>query len=56
MKRWILGMVLFAAVISDAKPNIVLLYADDLDADEINCTADMVDTWATHSGAKTKGF
>ena len=37
---------------SMSRPNIVLIYADDLDADEIGCTADAVDTWATPSGAK----
>ncbi|RPG83710.1 MAG: hypothetical protein CBC33_008520 [Coraliomargarita sp. TMED73] len=47
---------LITCLITSARPNIVLLYADDLDADEINYTADMVDIWATHSGAKKKRF
>lgn len=38
-----------------SKPNIVLIYADDLDADEINYTANDVNTWATPSGAKLLG-
>lgn len=35
-----------------AKPNIVLIYADDLDGDEINCTMNDTDIWASPSGAK----
>lgn len=41
-----------AAAMGDSKPNIVFLFADDLDADEINYTIDMVNTWATPSGAR----
>lgn len=35
-----------------ARPNVVVLFADDLDADEINVTSGMTDVWATPSGAK----
>ena len=52
MKKLILIMALFTAAVGYAKPNIVLIYADDLDADEINCTMEMVHIWATPSGAK----
>ena len=38
------------------KPNIVLFFADDLDADEVNCTSEMNNIWATHTGAKENGF
>ena len=38
------------------KPNIVLFFADDLDADEIHCTSEMNNIWATHTGAKANGF
>ena len=34
------------------KPNIVLIYADDLDADELNYTMNRVDTWASAHGAR----
>jgi arylsulfatase A-like enzyme len=34
------------------KPNIIFIYADDLDADEINYTAADIDTWPTLSGAQ----
>jgi arylsulfatase A-like enzyme len=34
------------------KPNIVLIFADDLDADEINCTSKDTDIWPTLSGAQ----
>src|SRR6056297_1599176 len=33
------------------KPNIVLIYADDLDADEVNYTAGDTENWATFTGA-----
>jgi len=52
MKTIFMMMILFAAEMGHAKPNIVFLFADDLDADEINCTMGMVDTWPTPSGAK----
>ncbi len=44
-------LVLFSAAIAHPQPNIVFLFADDLDADEINCTIDRVNTWPTPSGA-----
>lgn len=34
------------------KPNILLIYADDLDADELNVTMDRVGTWASPHGAR----
>ncbi|MEM9159047.1 MAG: sulfatase-like hydrolase/transferase, partial [Verrucomicrobiota bacterium] len=37
---------------NEDRPNIVIIFADDLDADEIGCTADEIHTWATPSGAK----
>ena len=38
------------------KPNIIIILADDLDADEINYTSEMHDVWATHSGASLRGL
>ena len=38
------------------KPNIILILADDLDADELNYTYNDFDTWATQTGAVKKGF
>ena len=38
------------------KPNIILILADDLDADELNYTYNDFDTWATQSGAVNKGY
>ena len=38
------------------KPNIILIYADDLDADEINYSADKINTWPTFTGVKEKGI
>ena len=38
------------------KPNIIIILADDLDADEINYTSEMHDVWATHSGASVRGL
>jgi len=35
------------------KPNIILIYADDLDADELEYTAGATDTWATFTGAQS---
>lgn len=52
MKKLVILTSLFAAVAVYSKPNIVFLFADDLDADEINYTMDMVNTWATPSGAQ----
>lgn len=37
------------------KPNIILIYADDLDADEISYTSSDFNTWPTISGAKLLG-
>ena len=34
------------------QPNIVFIYADDLDADELNITMDRVETWASPHGAR----
>ena len=34
------------------RPNIVLIYADDLDADELNYTMNSVNTWASAHGAR----
>ncbi|VGO13038.1 Choline-sulfatase [Pontiella desulfatans] len=56
MEKWVLMTALFAVTMGYAKPNIVFIYADDLDGDEINCTRDMTDIWATHTGAKERGF
>ena len=35
-----------------SQPNIVFIYADDLDADELNITMDRVETWASPHGAR----
>ncbi len=45
-------LVLLTPAIGYAKPNIVIFFADDLDADEINYTMDRVNTWPTPSGAQ----
>jgi len=50
METTFMMMALFTAEMGHAKPNIVFLFTDDLEADEINCTMDMVDTWPTPSG------
>ncbi len=42
----------WASADTTKQPNIVLIYADDLDADEIGCTMDDINTWPTPSGAK----
>lgn len=39
-------------VLATSQPNILLIYADDLDADELNCTMGRVATWATPHGAR----
>ncbi|HBO56960.1 MAG TPA: hypothetical protein DD622_00830 [Opitutae bacterium] len=49
------GTIIYAT----SQPNIVLIYADDLDADELNLTMNRVDTWASPHGARKvvgKGF
>lgn len=46
------SLVMGCWVSAQQQPNIVFIYADDLDADELNCTMDRVDTWATPSGAR----
>lgn len=56
MKKLILMFVLFAAVQGYNKPNIVFIFADDLDADEIRVTADNTNIWPTHSGADDRGY
>ena len=38
------------------KPNVILILADDLDADELNYTYNDFDIWATQTGAVKKGF
>ncbi len=38
-----------------ARPNIILFYADDLDADEIGCTANS-SNYSHHTGAAKRGF
>ena len=43
---------LFYLQAESKKPNIVFIYADDLDADEINCTMKDVDIWPSPSGVK----
>ncbi|MEX0324291.1 MAG: sulfatase [Puniceicoccaceae bacterium] len=44
--------MLQAAVASSSLPNIVIIFADDLDADEIGYTAGRNDIWATPTGAR----
>jgi arylsulfatase A-like enzyme len=51
-KSTLLLTTLFTATLGYAQPNIVFLFSDDLDADEVNHTMDMVNTWATPSGAQ----
>ncbi|MDD7986685.1 sulfatase-like hydrolase/transferase [Lentisphaera marina] len=43
---------IFSIHAENKKPNIVFIYADDLDADEINCTMNDVDIWPSPSGVK----
>ena len=45
-------IAMFSIHVKGNKPNIVFIYADDLDADEINCTMNDVEIWATPSGVK----
>jgi arylsulfatase A-like enzyme len=48
----LLALVALATLQAGQKPNIVIIFADDLDADEIAVTAEDTDTWPTPSGAK----
>ncbi len=41
--------------VGNSRPNFIIILADDLDADEINCTAGLDDVWATPAGAKARG-
>ncbi len=51
-----MGFLLTFSLLANAqKPNIVLIYADDLDADEIAYTAVTYDTWPTFTGFKNIG-
>jgi arylsulfatase A-like enzyme len=52
IKTLVAIMVLLTAAMARAEPNIVFFFADDLDADEINCTMDWVNTWPTPTGAR----
>ncbi|NQY33162.1 MAG: sulfatase-like hydrolase/transferase [Coraliomargarita sp.] len=49
---FVLALLFSSCWLSSAQPNIVFIYADDLDADELNCTMDRVNEWATPSGAR----
>lgn len=53
-KKLIVLCLMCAGLVAQAakRPNIVLIYADDLDADELNCTMDGVHTWASPHGAR----
>lgn len=46
------GLFSLVSAFAGSKPNIVIIFADDLDADEINCTAGKDGIWPTPSGAK----
>lgn len=52
----LLAILFSFALSASQQPNIILIYADDLDADEINCTSQMTSIWATHSGAKERKY
>ena len=58
MKRFFLILILTITtfIVVAEKPNIIIIFADDLDADEINYTSEMHDVWATHSGASVRGL
>ncbi|MGM9739270.1 MAG: sulfatase [Candidatus Cryptobacteroides sp.] len=53
-QKLITGAAVFAAIASYAqdRPNIVFIYADDLDADEIGCTSDEYETWPSYTGQR----
>lgn len=53
MMKALMALLMIAVCSYAAKPpNIVLIYADDLDGDELNCTMDQLHIWASPSGAK----
>ena len=58
MKRFFLILILTITtfIVVAEKPNIIIILADDLDADEINYTSEMHDVWATHTRASVRGL
>ena len=51
MSLGLLWLVFGSLMPAASQPNIVFIYADDLDADELNITMDRVETWASPHGA-----
>ncbi|MCK4921749.1 MAG: sulfatase-like hydrolase/transferase [Bacteroidales bacterium] len=49
-------MSIKAAAPPTEKPNIIIIYADDLDADELNHTVNDIDIWPTFNGVKSLGI
>ena len=52
MSLGLLWLVFGSLMPAASQPNIVFIYADDLDADELNITMDRVETWASPHGAR----
>ena len=52
MSLGLLWLVFGSSMHAASQPNIVFIYADDLDADELNITMDRVETWASPHGAR----
>lgn len=47
----IISFLYTSALNAQDKPNIILIYADDLDADEVNYSVSDTENWATFTGA-----